>query len=159
VSGTASHHPDPQTGTATGTDLKVGRRGGEEDLPQPTGAAGGTGTGTGDASYDAATAATTTPQDPVTAALAERDLVRVLLVARWSPPCLLMRQAGLDSAADVVLDVDDEPGLVERYQVWSLPTLLIVDAGGVRRRVTGAACVDELGNTGTTRTGRPGRSV
>ena len=85
-----------------------------------------------------------TERDPVSVALATRTPVRVLLVARWSPACQLIDQAGLSVGADVVCDIDEHPSLAERHQVWSIPTLLVVDESGVRRRVTGAACVEAL---------------
>jgi hypothetical protein len=87
---------------------------------------------------------TVTPPDPVQQALTARDTVRVLLVAAWSPTCVLLGHAGLDTTADVIIDIDADPDAAERYQVWSLPTLLFVAADGVRRRIVGAACIDEL---------------
>ena len=79
-------------------------------------------------------------------ALKGRTPVRVLLVARWSPACQLIIRAGLQDGADVVCDIDEHPDVAQRYKVWSLPTLLVLDEDGAGRRTTGAACIDALTN-------------
>lgn len=83
-------------------------------------------------------------QDPVAQQLGDRDQVTVLFVAAWSPACLLLERSDLPGKADLVVDVDKDPVSADRYQIWSVPTLLVVDPRGVRRRITGAACATEL---------------
>lgn len=66
--------------------------------------------------------------------------------ASWCPPCkaiaptieaLASELAGRVKVAKI--DVDDEPGLAERYGIRSVPTLLILDRGRVVDQRLGAA--------------------
>lgn len=65
--------------------------------------------------------------------------------AEWCGPCkmiapileeLATEQAGKVRIAK--LNVDDHPDLAMRYNVMSIPTLLIFDGGEVRKRLVGA---------------------
>jgi thioredoxin 1 len=68
----------------------------------------------------------------------------VFLVDFWSPVCgrcyalrpQLERAFAGDEASAVAVNAFEEPDLVERYGVESLPTVLLIEDGEVRRRFT-----------------------
>jgi thioredoxin 2 len=71
--------------------------------------------------------------------------VLVDLWAEWCPPCRMVSPA-LDQLASeraghlklVKVDVDRSPGLAQRYDARSIPTLLLIDNGEVVSRQVGA---------------------
>jgi thioredoxin 1 len=65
--------------------------------------------------------------------------------AEWCGPCkkiapILEELAGElgDTAVIAKLNVDDNPDIAMRYNVMSIPTLLVFHGGEVRKRVVGA---------------------
>jgi thioredoxin 1 len=71
--------------------------------------------------------------------------------AAWSSPCRLFRPL-LDELADdlrgratvLTFDAEDNPGAARRYDVSSLPTLLVFRAGQLRARVVGTRSKERL---------------
>ena len=66
--------------------------------------------------------------------------------ARWSAPCKAMAPVVEAVAQDPVIavkvtmvDVEQNEGLVEKYGVRSVPTLLIFNQGGLRDQIVGRA--------------------
>jgi thioredoxin 2 len=86
----------------------------------------------GDDDFDAVAISSTVP-------------VLVDLWAEWCPPCRMVSPA-LDQLASeraghlklVKVDVDRSPGLAQRYDARSIPTLLLIDNGEVVSRQVGA---------------------
>jgi thioredoxin 1 len=71
--------------------------------------------------------------------------VLVEVGAAWCPPCRLMEPVLKAVAAEqgdrmrvLSLDADDHPGLVSRFGVRSLPTLLVFRDGQLAGRLVGA---------------------
>jgi thioredoxin 1 len=71
--------------------------------------------------------------------------VLVDFTAEWCPPCRMIEPildeiAGShhDRLAIVRVDVDAEPDLARRYDVLSMPTLVLLDEGAVVERLVGA---------------------
>lgn len=65
--------------------------------------------------------------------------------ADWCPPCHMIAPVVAELAADhagrmkvVAVDTDTNPDLGRRYQVMSLPTLILVTRGIERTRIVGA---------------------
>lgn len=79
---------------------------------------------------------------------------RAVLIDFWSPwcaPCRVMRphlERLADSYADrcriVAVNVEKHDSVAERYEVQTLPTLLLVDGGDVVHRFIGATTVSDL---------------
>lgn len=89
--------------------------------------------------------------DTVTEERFEREVLhssRAVLVeftAGWCPPCRqiapILRELAVQEAHRLrvlQVDVDQEPGLVARYRVLSMPTLLLLAGGVERLRLVGA---------------------
>jgi thioredoxin 2 len=77
--------------------------------------------------------------------------VLVDLWATWCGPCRMVSPALEQVAEDlagriklVKVDVDKSPALARRFEVQSVPTLLILDHGGQVARQTGAAPANAL---------------
>lgn len=71
--------------------------------------------------------------------------VLVDFTAEWCPPCRMIEPALDEIAAShhdrlaiVRVDVDAEPELARRYDVLSMPTLVLLDDGAVVERLVGA---------------------
>lgn len=75
-------------------------------------------------------------------ALAGEDPTTVLFVAAWSPASILCREKA--GAHVITVDVDEHPQTADRWEVWSVPTLLTIEEGTVRRRVLGSRIADIL---------------
>jgi len=65
--------------------------------------------------------------------------------AEWCPPCRAiapvlesLADAGRHELAFVSLDADANPGVVERYTTFNLPTLLVFEGGVPVKRIVGA---------------------
>jgi thioredoxin 1 len=64
--------------------------------------------------------------------------------APWCGPCKAIEPAleELDAASEAVefvkIDIDENPGVANRYGVLSIPTVMLFDGGEVRRTVLGA---------------------
>lgn len=77
--------------------------------------------------------------------------VLVKVGASWCTPCRLLEPVLHELAAlypgqlrVATVDSDANPGLVAVYQITSIPTLLLVVDGEVRRRIVGARPKPEL---------------
>ena len=86
--------------------------------------------------------------DDTFAEVAERASVPVVvdLWAPWCGPCRMVSPALAQVAADmagrlklVKVNVDDSPRLQQRFEVQSIPTLLVMRKGKVTSRQVGAA--------------------
>jgi thioredoxin 1 len=64
--------------------------------------------------------------------------------AEWCGPCKLVEPILREIAAEqpgvtvVKLNVDENPDIAMRYNVMSIPTMLVFDKGEVRKRLVGA---------------------
>lgn len=64
--------------------------------------------------------------------------------AEWCGPCKMIAPILAEIAAEqpgvtvAKLNIDDHPDLAMRYNVMSIPTLLVFDKGEVRKRLVGA---------------------
>jgi len=78
--------------------------------------------------------------------LAAATPVLVDFYADWCAPCRAMEPALKDIAREyegevviVKLNVDENPGVSERYGVQGIPAMLLFNGGEVRDRITGVA--------------------
>ena len=68
--------------------------------------------------------------------------------ASWCAPWPLLREQLQVLTGEGVkvtfVDVDADPGAAERHRIITLPTILVLRDGAEKRRVTGAASVQDL---------------
>lgn len=92
-------------------------------------------------------AALTTPGQ-LTAGEANSDVEVVKFTAGWCEPCRAMeptlQRLGREGYRIIRIDVDQRTKLAQRYQVTSVPTLLLVSGGQVVDRIDGAVGYQEL---------------
>lgn len=79
---------------------------------------------------------------PIETAAAETE-IKALFHASWSPSSIMCIPHA-EAAGHQTYDVDENPQLADRWQIWSVPTVVVVGPKGLRRRTTGAGCVAEL---------------
>ena len=64
--------------------------------------------------------------------------------AEWCGPCKMIAPILAEIAADqpgltvAKLNVDENPDIAMRYSVMSIPTLLVIDGGDVKKKIVGA---------------------
>jgi thioredoxin 2 len=90
---------------------------------------------------------------PDFAAVVEKSPIPVLIDfwAPWCGPCRIVAPAVARLSSElagrlkaVKVNTDEEPGLQERFGVRGIPTLVLMDEGKERDRVTGAMGADAL---------------
>lgn len=79
--------------------------------------------------------------------------VLVQFDAKWCPYCRALQpalerlqQSGASGMKIVKVDVDQDPGLQEKFSIRSLPTLIVVYKGGEFARHEGAIKEEKLGS-------------
>jgi len=64
--------------------------------------------------------------------------------AEWCGPCRMVAPVLAELSDDypdvkfLKLNVDDDPGIAQQYEVMSIPTILAFEGGQVRQRIVGA---------------------
>lgn len=79
----------------------------------------------------------------------EKDRVLVDFYATWCGPCkmlgLILEKFDEEKVIPILkLDVDEEKEVVEKYKVFTIPTLIIFENGKEVKRKVGYQSLDEL---------------
>ena len=78
--------------------------------------------------------------------LINNDLIVVDFFATWCGPCKMLGQV-LETMEDVniiKINVDEEEELAKRYKIMSIPNLLIIKDGEIKKQLIGFRSKEEL---------------
>ena len=82
--------------------------------------------------------------------LENEEIVLVDFFAIWCAPCMMLMPIIEDIADSDIgicvgrVNIDDEPELVEKYEIMSVPTLIVFKNGKAAARLTGYHSEDEI---------------
>lgn len=71
----------------------------------------------------------------------------IRFTAEWCQPCKSLAKMLTEIQSPVpveVVDVDDNPGLAEKYQIRSVPTMLMISSGNEVDRLVGSQSKEKI---------------